>query len=194
MVDDALSGPWVLGIAASHNGAVCLMRGHTIVAAIQEERLTRRKYAPLVPPASDFRGLDYVLTTAGIAASDIDLVVVCPLQPPSTASNDLGRHPVLRSRPRLIIPHHLGHATAAYACSGFSDATILVVDAMGSRVEDLPEAERNAIVGARAGRETISIYRASGTKMVPIEKHAASHPEVDPRSDPRPRTGTTRAS
>jgi carbamoyltransferase len=186
MVDDAVSGPWVLGIAASHNGAVCLMHGHEIVAAIQEERLTRQKHAALVP-AAGFRGLDYVLSAASIAPSDIDLVVLCPLQPPSTAANDLGRHPALRSRPRLIIPHHLGHATAAYACSGFSQATVLVVDGMGSRLEDLPETEREAVVGARVGREAVSIYRASGGRLVPVEKHLACHPAIDLSSDPRPR-------
>jgi carbamoyltransferase len=35
--------PWALGINASHNGAVCLLHGDRIVAAIQEERLTRIK-------------------------------------------------------------------------------------------------------------------------------------------------------
>ena len=30
---------WILGISASHNGSVCLLKGNEIVAAIQEERL-----------------------------------------------------------------------------------------------------------------------------------------------------------
>jgi len=35
--------PWVLGIAASHNGAACLLHGDEIVVAVQEERITRVK-------------------------------------------------------------------------------------------------------------------------------------------------------
>jgi len=31
------SDPWVLGISASHNGAVCLLKGDEIVVAIQED-------------------------------------------------------------------------------------------------------------------------------------------------------------
>lgn len=38
-----MSKPWMLGISASHNGAVCLLEGDEIVVAIQEERLSRIK-------------------------------------------------------------------------------------------------------------------------------------------------------
>lgn len=176
----------MLGIAASHNGAVCLMHGHRIVAAIQEERLTREKYAPLVP-ARGFRGLDYVLGSAGIGAGDLDLVVLCPLQPPSSPFNDLSRHPALASRPRMTVPHHLGHAAAAYGCSGHAEATVLVIDAMGSRVDDLGEAERQAIAGPAAGREVVSIYRAHGVELTAVEKHVAVHPDVELGDDHRPR-------
>jgi len=185
-VGHALSEPWVLGIAASHNGAVCLMHGPRIVVAIQEERRTREKYAPLVP-AREFRALDYVLDAAGIGANDLDLVVLCPLQPPSAPLNDLSRHPALRSRPRLVISHHLGHAAAAYGCSGQAEATVLVVDAMGSRVDHLTEAERHAITGPAVGREVVSIYRARGAELTAVEKHVAVHPDVDLGGDPRPR-------
>jgi hypothetical protein len=41
-----VSKPWVLGIASSHNGAVCLLHGDEIVVAIQEERLPRLERAP----------------------------------------------------------------------------------------------------------------------------------------------------
>ena len=180
-----VSDPWVLGLAASHGGAACLMHGQRIVAAIQEERLARRKYAPLVA-ASDFRALDYLLDAAGIGADDLDLVVLCPLQPPSTPANDLGRHPRLASRPRAIISHHLGHAISAYAWSGFDRATVLVVDAMGSRVGDLVDAER-AAVDDDGEREVVSIYDASRGQLRPLVKHAATHPVPDMHGSNAPR-------
>ena len=181
-----MSDPWVLGLAASHNGAACLMHGHRIVAAIQEERLTRQKYASLVP-AREFLALDYLLDAAGVTVDDIDLVVLCPLQPPTAPFNNLALHPRLGARPRITISHHLGHATGAYACSGFSDAMVLVVDAMGSRVADLPAREREAVRGPARGREVLSIYRASGATLTPVEKHVAEHPDVDEGKDHRPR-------
>lgn len=163
-----MSDPWVLGLAASHGGAACLMRGHRIVCAIQEERLTRVKHAPLAP-AREFRALDYLLDAAGITVDDLDLVVCCPLQSPRGAS-DVSRHPRLSARPHAVISHHLGHAISAYACSGFADATVIVIDGMGSRLECLSDAERDVAIGP-GGREVMSIYRAFGHTVLPVEKH-----------------------
>src|SRR5262245_13126597 len=67
--------PWVLGISASHNGAACLLHGDEIVAAVQEERLTRRKRAR-VHGARRSLAVAYCLGQAGIEVGDLDLVVV----------------------------------------------------------------------------------------------------------------------
>jgi len=37
------AAPWILGIAASHNGGACLLHGDEIAVAVQEERLLRNK-------------------------------------------------------------------------------------------------------------------------------------------------------
>jgi carbamoyltransferase len=192
-----MSSPWVLGLAASHNGAACLLHGDRVVAAIQEERLTRVKRAPLVP-SRPFAALPYVLDTAGIGVNDLDLVVLCPLQSPSSPDNDLGAHPTLAHVPRLTIPHHYGHAMGAYAASGFDDAAICVVDAMGSRVDDLPQAERDVVVGLPVdlsrpdhpgceARELVSFYEARGGVLRPLEKRVSGHDLFDPGDDHRPR-------
>ena len=175
-----MSEPWVLGLAASHNGAACLLHGDRIVAAVQEERLTRVKRAPLVPSQA-FRALDDVLDAGGIGVNDLDLVVLCPLQPATDPSNDLGQHPSLGDIPRAIIPHHYGHAVGAYAASGFEDAAICVIDAMGSRVDDLPASERDVIVGLPEdlhrpdlpgceARELISFYEARSGVLTPVDR------------------------
>ena len=35
---------WIAGIARGHNGGICLLKDGEIVFAIEEERLSRRKY------------------------------------------------------------------------------------------------------------------------------------------------------
>ena len=192
-----MAGPWILGLAASHNGAACLLEGTRIVVAIQEERLTRVKRAPLVP-SLPFKALDYVLETAGITVEDLDMVVLAPLHSPNAAHHDLDRHPRLASVPRAIISHHYAHAMGAYAQSGFDESAICVIDAMGSMSVDLPEDERRVVLGpwldleqdADPGcepRELVSFYEASEGALTPLEKHLGAHQLYDPQGDMRPR-------
>jgi len=167
--------PWVLGIASSHNGAACLLHGDEIVAAVQEERLLRSKRAR-VQAAFGSLAVRYCLDHAGISPADLALVVACGQEPRSRTAERLELCPVFRDAsrqlPLLSIPHHLGHAVGAFATSGFEDAAILVVDGMGSPWEDLAAAERAAVLDPiPRGGETVSLYHATGTEIVPIEKH-----------------------
>src|SRR5436853_5380460 len=70
------SKQWILGISASHNGAVCLLEGDQIVVAIQEERLSRikrdRNYG-----AYQSLALEYCFDYAQILPSDLSMVVLC---------------------------------------------------------------------------------------------------------------------
>ena len=63
-----MSEALILGLAAPHNGAACLLRGDKVLVAIQEERLRRQKRAALIP-SQPFMALDYVMETAGIIYS-----------------------------------------------------------------------------------------------------------------------------
>ena len=62
---------YILGISAFyHDSAAALLRDGEIVAAVQEERFTRKKHDPGFPS----RGVDYCLKTAGIEVEDLDFV------------------------------------------------------------------------------------------------------------------------
>lgn len=62
---------YVLGISAFyHDSAAALLRDGEIVAAVQEERFTRKKHDAGFPKA----GLEYCLKEAGIALGDVDYV------------------------------------------------------------------------------------------------------------------------
>jgi len=164
-------------LSASHNGAACLLRGDHIVAAIQEERLTGSKRERIFG-AEPSLAVRYCLESAGIGAADLDLVVLSVQGRAGSPEQDvacnrqlqLARHGV----PFLTLSHHLAHAVAAYATSGFSEAAILVVDGIGSPFDDLSAAEQAVCRGGPDGWEMISLYHAAGATVEPIEKHLVS--------------------
>jgi len=165
---------WVLGLSGSHNGAAALYRDDELVCAVQEERLSRKKRAVLYPGRASL-AVDALLADQGLTPAQVDLVVAAPLVDPHLDEQRPELHPTLGGRPHRTISHHLAHALSAYACSGFSDATALVVDGLGSFARDLPAAERAVVLGAEAGdgalRETVSIYACDSGRLVPREKH-----------------------
>jgi carbamoyltransferase len=90
--------------------------------------------------------------------------------------HDIRRDPflnvVLHGTPTIIIPHHYGHAVSVFATSGFAESAVLIVDGAGSPVADFTLEERKLLNGSPADSwETISLYYASGTTLVPLEKH-----------------------
>src|ERR1700675_4760984 len=104
-----MADPWVLGIAASHNGAACLLKGDRVVVAIQEERLSGVKRCQLLPSRHSM-AIEYCLARAGITVADLNVVVTCPQGPASDPANDVRQSPQLRIACGDIlsfsIPHH----------------------------------------------------------------------------------------
>lgn len=167
--------PWVLGISASHNGAVCLLKGDEIVVAIQEERLTRKKRHKIFG-AQHSQALDYCFDYAGIRPQDLSMAVMSVPGAASSPTEDLKLNSFLQVEqnriPTATIGHHYAHALSAFATSGFQKTAILVVDGIGSPLEDLSEEERRVIKWPVAeGWEMISLYAASETTLTPLEKH-----------------------
>jgi carbamoyltransferase len=171
--------PWILGLSASHNGAACLLKGSEIFVAVQEERLTRVKrqwiYGAERPMAAD-----YCLKFAGIQPHDLSAIALSVTGSARDPKHNLRGNPLLAaSRKRLrtfLVPHHYAHAVSAFATSGFADAAVLVIDGVGSPSEDLFEEERRVFTQTvECGSEIISLYAASGTSLVPLEKHPVEY-------------------
>src|SRR5215475_5518902 len=99
--------PWVLGISASHNGAVCLLKGDEIVVAIQEERLSRKKRHRIFG-AQHSLALDYCFDYAGIQPRDLSMIVLCVQAHANATNQDLNLNPRLRVKengiPTMVIP------------------------------------------------------------------------------------------
>jgi carbamoyltransferase len=168
--------PWILGISASHNGSACLLRGDEIVVAIQEERLSRFK-RHRINGAGPSRAIAYCLNYARIAPSDLKLVVLCIQGRATDKIHDITLDPFLKivthGIPTITIPHHYGHAVSVFAASGFTESAVLIVDGAGSPVDDITVDELKILNGTpQDSWETISLYHASGTSVVPLEKHA----------------------
>lgn len=172
------NSPWVLGIGASHNGAVCLLRGAEVHVAIQEERLAGQKRTH-VRGAVPSQAVAYCLDYAGIGPEDLSMVAICTRSSAADAQNDLYLNRQLRigrnGTPVLYTSHHLGHAASSFAVSGFEDAAVLVVDGIGSPYEDLSQDEAASLRDSdRAGWESISIYRASADGLSSVHKQMTS--------------------
>jgi carbamoyltransferase len=171
--------PWILGINASHNGSVCLLKGDTIVVAIQEERLTRRK-GDRIYAARPCLAVAYCLATAGIRVSDLDLVAVGIQGAAASPEHNIYLNPQLDvSRNEIgvrVYSHHLCHAASVFATSGFRQSAILVIDGLGSPVEDLMECEKESIIDHPASSwESVSMYIGENKDIRPLEKHMVPH-------------------
>lgn len=143
----------IVGISAHfHDAACCLLRDGELVGAAQEERFTRRKNDPTIPRAA-FR---YCLAEAGLTITDIDCIAyyenprkklerqlwmglpdIVPLRGTALFQLDAQR-PEYEIRELLgyegrmeYFEHHPAHAASSYFFSGFDEAAVLTVDAVG---------------------------------------------------------------
>lgn len=149
----------VLGISAYyHDSAAALIVDGEIVAAMQEERFSRRKNDPGLPK----RAAQACLAQAGITAEELDRVVfyenpfarlervvMSSLRafphswrqfPAALRSQIGGKMWVLDGIAEMlgvprslvtVVGHHESHAASAYFPSPFEDAAVLTVDGMG---------------------------------------------------------------
>src|SRR3954466_9415523 len=160
------NAPWkasikmkILGISAHyHDAAAALVIDGIPVAAVQEERLSRRKNDAAFPLAA----IEHCLDQAGLEPDDLDAVVfyerpmlkfdrilTCALRAfphswrsfPHTMKNTLGEklwvRGIISSQlgvPRqkvLFAEHHRSHAAAAFLTAPAREAAILTADGVG---------------------------------------------------------------
>jgi carbamoyltransferase len=126
---------WIAGIARGHNGGVCLLKDGEIVFAIEEERLSRKKYDG-GPFASIVKILEYT--------DKLDYLVISHTQPDTSRVDFSGGdvYTGLAMKLKLIEDdnqvfmmdkwHHKMHASCAFYRSGFDSACAVIVDGAGT--------------------------------------------------------------
>ncbi len=162
----------ILGISGYyHDSAACLVRDGEIIAAVQEERFTRRKHDPGFP----YHSIEYCLREGGIQPSQLDcagfydkpllkferlLETYLTYAPKGLGSfflavpqwlgsklwiRDSIRKVLRKDLPILFALHHESHAASAFYPSPFEEAAILTVDGVGEWT--------TASIGMGRGRE-----------------------------------------
>lgn len=162
----------ILGISAGyHDSACCLLVDGEIVAAVEEERLSRIKHDRSFPQ----RAIRFCLGAGGLTIADIDSVafyedpglklgrqIWTGLLPGASESyrrklleRATAPSPVQLIRavfgydgPIEIVDHHLSHAASSYFFSGFPEAAVLTIDGVG----DWPTMTYNRARGTRIER------------------------------------------
>ncbi len=150
-------------ISQGHDSAAALIIDGSIVAAVAEERISRKKHTGAFPRGA----IKWCLGQAGLHITDIDCLMhgfdytpyksVYGADPLSSeqfrdvysreallklVQRDFPEFPHERVRP---VAHHLAHAASAFYTSGWSDCLTVVIDGMG-------EAQGATIYHARDGR------------------------------------------
>lgn len=132
----------VLGIHCGHEASCAVVRDGVVLAALQQERVTRRKYDGQ-ECLSDRLPIPEVLAVAGISLADID-VIVSSFQAAGPSAVGLQR-PLFTEgfsyfdpfdERHYVVSHHLAHAACTVGLSGFSTATVLVSDSAGTTSRD----------------------------------------------------------
>ena len=179
---------WVLGISRGHNAGVCLIKNGKIVYAIEEERLSRKKYdgspfAAMVKVKEYTDTVDYMfiahtqsLDTSGRIDFTGDNMYIGMARKLGLIDQyaDPHNHPQVLD---LSHQHHKIHAACAFYRSGFDDAVAVIVDGCGSvinteyvfdqkycpdRVEKIGMWEVESILSCSYPAEFKTLYKHSG--------------------------------
>jgi carbamoyltransferase len=186
----------ILGINAYHgNASAAIVCDGKLIAAVEEERFNRVKYAAGFPSAA----IRYCLEEAGLRLSDIDHVAV-PRNPYARLGTKLWyavRMPSFaRERARVItkftgipgalagvfdndpaklraafhrVEHHQAHLASSFFVSPFEDAALLSVDGLGdfaSSMWGMGRGNRMEIADAIAFPHSLGLYYSAVTQYL----------------------------
>ena len=147
---------WIAGITRGHNAAVCLLKDGEVVFAMEEERLSRKKYdggpyACMIKILEYTNKLDYLVVahtgplTDGSGRNQVDYAMDDVYTGLARKLGLIDRHyeddfdgdfytPGKR-HPQVIdlgFMHHKLHAACSFYRSGFEDAVAVIVDGAGT--------------------------------------------------------------
>ncbi len=129
---------YILGISGGfHSGnydpSAALLKNGEVLAAVEEERLSRVKHAPGTFPRNSIL---FCLDFAGIQIQEIDYLVF-HMNTYENIADDINNYmnfhfgycPEVR-----CVDHHIAHAASTYYLSGFREANIITIDFSGDKI------------------------------------------------------------
>ena len=128
----------VLGVhnsftAKSHDSSATLIQDGKVVAAVEEERISRRKSSVGYPA---YYAIKECLAIAGAKPNDISLVVSDGVTYPMMEEKlDNFLYSQFGIKPKVeLIPQSKAHSIGTFLSSGFKSALVISVDAVGDKV------------------------------------------------------------
>jgi len=130
----------VLGMSAGHDRGAVLIKDGQILIGITQSRLSRikgdggkhRSGGEGIPLLS----INYCLEHYGLSYDDVDLYVYSSTESFDSMEDQFEKHLNQPLSKLKFIPHHLAHAFSSFYSSGFSEAAVVVADAMGNLIEE----------------------------------------------------------
>ena len=119
----------LLGIGGwLHDCAAAVMRDGRLLAAIEEDKLSRESHRGGLPS----RAVKACLELAGATPSDVDCVaLVRPLGRDTDNSFHMHLKALFPKTRIVVVDHHDAHAASAYFASPFNEAKVLTLDRQG---------------------------------------------------------------
>ena len=142
-----------------HDSSACIVKDGKVLAAVDEERFTRKKHDPSFP----HHAIQYCLQAAGVKT--VDLVVfyenpdikwqrieeMLKKHPPSEETykkivriwrevkskekiQEVFQKQTTLKNPIIFLDHHLCHAASSYFMSSFAEAAVVTIDGVGEKV------------------------------------------------------------
>lgn len=154
---------YILGLIGNpgsecHNSSAALFNNDKIVAAAEQERFSRRKYATGEAP---YDAIKYCLDSQNITLDDVDHIAISwehvhgelSEEEIDTIKNKILPNNIFKYTKPIscsYVKHHLTHLTSAFYQSGFNEAACLIIDGQG---------ENESITFAKAFMGNIEIIK-----------------------------------
>jgi predicted NodU family carbamoyl transferase len=166
---------YILGTSLSHDGSACLLKDGKICAAIEKERITRKKHDGW---NDDTAAILYCLEKENISIGDIDMIVQ------NSPGNSYEGARIFQNNspaPVITISHHLAHAYSAFGTSNFNECAVLVIDGFGNSLDNCMDIDGDAVIlnkgipldQYRHYYESNSYYHFNGNQHITVGKEVS---------------------
>ena len=164
-----------MGLSTGHNRGAAITVDGEIKVAISNERITRIKIdnSEELPVES----MQYCIDALGISYDDVDIFIYNITEPVNAVTRDfelVTGQPLSKLK---FIPHHIAHAFSTFAASGYEEAAVVVVDAMGSVYNDITpikdwyQLDESELEEGQEWAEGFSIYQFKKGNINPEPKY-----------------------